>query len=50
LDADGVAAAGVIGKMLYRLDARFRIGDDWVDEKLSVKYRRQATTYYSHRF
>ena len=25
LDADGVAAAGVIGKMLSRLDARFRI-------------------------
>ena len=35
LDADGVAAAGVIGKMLYRLDARFRIRVmQWVDEKI----------------
>jgi single-stranded-DNA-specific exonuclease len=35
LDADGVAAAGVIGKMLSRLDARFRIRVmQWVDEKI----------------
>jgi single-stranded-DNA-specific exonuclease len=35
LDADGVAAAGVMGKMLLRLDARFRIRVmQWVDEKI----------------
>jgi single-stranded-DNA-specific exonuclease len=35
LDADGVAAAGVMGKMLYRLDARFRICVmQWVDDKI----------------
>ena len=35
LDADGVAAAGVMGKMLYRIDARFRIRVmQWVDEKI----------------
>ena len=35
LDADGVAAAGVIGKALYRLDAKFRIRvTQWVDEKI----------------
>ncbi|PMB74280.1 DHH family phosphoesterase [Candidatus Bathyarchaeota archaeon] len=35
LDADGVAAAGIIGKALYRHDARFRIRiTQWVDEKL----------------
>jgi single-stranded-DNA-specific exonuclease len=35
LDADGIAAAGVMGKMLYRLDARFRIRVmQWVDEKI----------------
>ncbi len=35
LDADGVAAAGVIGKALYRLDARYRIRVmQWVDEKI----------------
>ncbi|MCW4045945.1 MAG: DHH family phosphoesterase [Candidatus Bathyarchaeota archaeon] len=35
LDADGIAAAGVIGKALYRLDARFRIRiTQWVDEKI----------------
>ena len=35
LDADGVAAAGVIGKMLYRLNARFRIRVmQWVDDKI----------------
>ncbi len=35
LDADGVAAAGIIGKMLYRLDARFRIRVmQWVDDKI----------------
>ncbi|MEM3616349.1 MAG: DHH family phosphoesterase [Candidatus Bathyarchaeia archaeon] len=35
LDADGVAAAGIIGKALYRLGARFRVRiTQWVDEKL----------------
>ena len=35
LDADGVAAAGVMGKMLSRLDARFRIRVmQWVDDKI----------------
>lgn len=35
LDADGVAAAGVMGKALHRLDARFRIRVmQWVDEKI----------------
>ncbi|MEM3731497.1 MAG: DHH family phosphoesterase [Candidatus Bathyarchaeia archaeon] len=35
LDADGVAAAGIIGKALLRLDARFRIRiTQWVDEKI----------------
>jgi RecJ-like exonuclease len=35
LDADGVAAAGIIGKALFRLDAKFRIHiTQWVDEKI----------------
>lgn len=35
LDADGIAAAGIIGKALYRLEAQFRIRiTQWVDEKL----------------
>ena len=35
LDADGVAAAGVIGKALHRLDARYRIRVmQWVDDKI----------------
>jgi single-stranded-DNA-specific exonuclease len=35
LDADGVAAAGVIGKALFRLGARFRIRVmQWVDDKI----------------
>jgi single-stranded-DNA-specific exonuclease len=35
LDADGIAAAGVIGKALHRKDARFRIRiTQWVDEKI----------------
>ena len=35
LDADGVAAAGVMGKALHRLGARFRIRVmQWVDEKI----------------
>jgi len=35
LDADGVAAAGIIGKALVRLDARFRIRiTQWIDEKI----------------
>jgi single-stranded-DNA-specific exonuclease len=35
LDADGVAAAGIIGKALYRLDAKFRIRiTQWIDEKI----------------
>jgi RecJ-like exonuclease len=35
LDADGVAAAGVISKALYRLDARYRVRVmQWVDDKI----------------
>ena len=35
LDADGIAAAGIIGKALFRLDARFRIRiTQWIDEKI----------------
>src|SRR4030065_1553557 len=35
LDADGVAAAGIIGKALWRLDAQFRIKvTQWVDDKI----------------
>jgi len=35
LDADGIAAAGVMGKALYRLDARFRLRVmQWVDDKI----------------
>jgi single-stranded-DNA-specific exonuclease len=35
LDADGIAAAGIIGKTLSRLDARFRIRiTQWIDEKI----------------
>jgi single-stranded-DNA-specific exonuclease len=35
LDADGVAAAGIMGKMLHRLNARFRIRVmQWVDNKI----------------
>ena len=35
LDADGVAAAGIIGKTLFRLDAKFRIKiTQWIDEKI----------------
>ncbi len=35
LDADGLAAAGVIGKALWRLGAKFRIRiQQWVDEKI----------------
>jgi len=35
LDADGVAAAGIIGKALFRLDAKFRLRiTQWVDEKI----------------
>jgi RecJ-like exonuclease len=35
LDADGVAAAGIMGKTLYRLDAKFRVRvTQWVDEKI----------------
>jgi single-stranded-DNA-specific exonuclease len=35
LDADGVAAAGIMGKALLRLDARFRLRvTQWVDEKI----------------
>jgi single-stranded-DNA-specific exonuclease len=36
LDADGIAAAGIIGKALNRMDARFRIRiTQWVDEKIT---------------
>jgi RecJ-like exonuclease len=35
LDADGVAAAGIVGKALFRLDARFRIRiTQWIDEEI----------------
>jgi single-stranded-DNA-specific exonuclease len=35
LDADGIAAAGIMGKALFRLDARFRVRiTQWVDEKI----------------
>ena len=35
LDADGVAAAGIVAKMLQRLDTRYRIRVmQWVDEKI----------------
>ncbi len=35
LDADGLAAAGVIGKALWRLGANFRIRiQQWIDEKI----------------
>ncbi|MDR1992130.1 MAG: DHH family phosphoesterase [Nitrososphaerota archaeon] len=35
LDADGIAAAGIVGKMLQRIDARFRIRVmQWVDDKI----------------
>jgi single-stranded-DNA-specific exonuclease len=35
LDADGIAAAGVIGKALYKLGASFRIRiQQWVDERI----------------
>jgi single-stranded-DNA-specific exonuclease len=38
LDADGVAAAGIMGKALFRLDARFRLRvTQWVDEKIIGK-------------
>jgi len=34
LDADGLAAAGIIGRALFRLDARFRIRiTQWIDDK-----------------
>jgi RecJ-like exonuclease len=35
LDADGIAAAGIIAKTLFRLDAKFRIRiTQWIDEKI----------------
>jgi single-stranded-DNA-specific exonuclease len=35
LDADGIAAASVIGKALFKMDARYRIRiTQWVDEKI----------------
>lgn len=35
LDADGLAAAGVIGKVLWRVGANFRVRiQQWVDEKI----------------
>ncbi len=35
LDADGIAAAGIIGKMLYRLDAQFRIRiTQWIEDEI----------------
>lgn len=36
LDADGLAAAGIIGRALSRLDAKFRIRiTQWIDEKIT---------------
>ncbi len=38
LDADGIAAAGIMGRALFRLDARFRLRvTQWVDEKIIGK-------------
>jgi single-stranded-DNA-specific exonuclease len=38
LDADGVAAAAIIGKALFRLDAKFRLRvTQWIDEKIIGK-------------
>jgi RecJ-like exonuclease len=35
LDADGISAAGIIGKALFRLEAKFRLRvTQWVDEKI----------------
>ncbi|MCJ7713045.1 hypothetical protein MUO66_01105, partial [Candidatus Bathyarchaeota archaeon] len=35
LDADGISAAGIIGKALFKLDAKFRLRiTQWVDEKI----------------
>ncbi len=35
LDADGLAAAGIIGRALFRLDARFRIRiTQWINDKI----------------
>jgi len=35
LDADGLAAAGIIGRALFRLEAKFRIRiTQWIDEKI----------------
>lgn len=35
LDADGLAAAGIVGKALWRLDANFRVRiQQWIDEKI----------------
>ena len=40
LDADGIAAAGIIGKALFRLDAKFRVRvGHWIDEKLTEEIR-----------
>jgi RecJ-like exonuclease len=37
-DADGLAAAGIIGKALLRLDATFRIRiEKWIDEKVTER-------------
>jgi RecJ-like exonuclease len=36
LDADGVAAGGIMGKTLYRLDARFRVQvTQWINDKIA---------------
>ena len=35
LDADGISAAGIIGKALFKLNAKFRLRiTQWVDEKI----------------
>lgn len=42
LDADGVAAAGIVGKTLFRLDARFRIQvTQWINDKIVGEVLRQ---------
>jgi len=37
LDADGIAAAGILGKALYRIESNFRVRiERWFDEKVAV--------------
>jgi len=42
LDADGVAAGGIMGKTLYRLDARFRVQvTQWINDKIAGEVLRE---------